>query len=171
MVENNPWKGLVLISFLKYFFKISKFWDNNNLLKRKFALKSVKMLQITYFWTLFWPFRAKFYESVGHWYFPTESLDYVQDFRSGASYGTIQLWQAAVSRQNFLFPPDFLQFLDLIFLIIANIASTALFHMGFFGRFFLWKSPFLPSEFFEKNRTRLFWTGDSSHYTLSFNPD
>ena len=64
--ENNPWKGVVLISFLQYFLKISKFWDFDNLLRSTLALKSVKMLQITYFWTLFGHFRTKFYESADH---------------------------------------------------------------------------------------------------------
>ena len=39
---------------------MSKFWGQDNLLTTYFALKSAKMLQISYFWTLLWPFWAEF---------------------------------------------------------------------------------------------------------------
>ena len=43
-----------------------------------------------------------------------------------------QLWQAAISPQNFIFPSGLRRFLDLIFVIHTNITPTALIDIQIF---------------------------------------
>ncbi len=83
------------------------------------------------------------------------------------SYVTLELWKAAILPQNFIFPPFFRHFLDLVFLIVTIITPIALFHMGF-SRV---KTRILPSDVFRKNRIDEFHNVDSTHQTESFQPN